>query len=109
MLIWAFLGLGPGAVLGNDFFSHPVFTEGEATLSVPSLWVWQIVFWFAGVFLVWWLAYPTRLSVLDRAPARPVDMAGAMRPLERPQAPAWIALLLDRVTRRAVRRDRKMT
>ena len=55
-LIWTFIALGPGAILGNSFFSSPMFLDGEAKLGVPSLWVWQIVFWFLGVLLVWWLA-----------------------------------------------------
>lgn len=99
-LIWAFLALGPGAILGNTFFSQPVFTEGEAALGVPSLWVWQIVFWFAGVFLVWWLAYRTGLSVLGDPVTRTLPLPGPARPLGRRAAPGWLALLVSRLTER---------
>ena len=56
-LIWAFFAVGPGAVLGNTFFSQAIFTTGETALGIPSLWAWQICFWFLGVLLVWWIAY----------------------------------------------------
>ena len=99
-LLWAFMAIGPGAILGNDFFSHPIFTEGDAALGVPSLWVWQVVFWFLGVLLVWWLAYPTRMAILDVPVTNTVDLVPPVGPLERPRVPAWIALLLDRLTLR---------
>ena len=41
-LLWVFFALGPGAILGNTFFGHPIFTEANLSLGVPSLWVWQI-------------------------------------------------------------------
>ena len=64
-LLWVFLALGPGAILGNSFFAHPVFTEADIALGVPSLWVWQAFFWIIGVLLVWWLAYRSRLSTVE--------------------------------------------
>ncbi|HXW29254.1 MAG TPA: hypothetical protein VEK55_07810, partial [Xanthobacteraceae bacterium] len=99
-LIWSFLALGPGAVLGNNFFSKPIFTEGEATLGVPSLWVWQIVFWLLGVLLVWWLAYRARMSIIDGVAWRRIDLDPPLGQLERGRAPPWIALLLARVAER---------
>ena len=66
-LLWVFLALGPGAILGNTFFAHPVFTEANLSLGVPSLWVWQASFWIIGVMLVWWLAYRSRLSTVEGA------------------------------------------
>lgn len=94
-LIWAFLALGPGAILGNTFFSQPIFTEGEAALGLPSLWVWQVLFWLTGVPLVWWLAWGSRLGLtgdegLRRLPGEPTTR----------RAPAWIAAGLARVTGR---------
>ena len=99
-LIWAFFALGPGAILGNDFFSHPVFSETEATLGVPSLWVWQILFWFVGVLLVWWLAYGGRLSVVEAGPLRTIDLGPSAGSLGAHRAPGWIRLLLTRVAER---------
>jgi Na+/proline symporter len=99
-LIWTFLALGPGAILGNSFFSKPMFTEGEATLGAPSLWVWQIVFWFVGVLLIWWLAYRGRLSIIENVALRRLDLDPPPDPLERRRAPRWIELLLARVAER---------
>jgi solute:Na+ symporter, SSS family len=98
-LIWIFLALGPGAILGNTFFAHPVFTEADLSLGVPSLWVWQASFWIIGVMLVWWLAYRSRLSTADGAfRARELQhlsgTAGAGR------QPRWIALLVARLSAR---------
>ena len=64
-LLWAFLALGPGAILGNTFFSRPMFFGGEIQIGLPSLWVWQIVFWIIGAMLVWWMAYQGKLSIYD--------------------------------------------
>jgi Na+/proline symporter len=95
-LIWAFLAIGPGAILGNTFFSQPIFTTGPAALGVPSLWVWQLLFWLLGVPLVWWLAYRSRLGFTTEAGLRQMSAD----PPERRVAPAWIAAGLARVTER---------
>lgn len=99
-LIWSFLALGPGAILGNNFFSKPIFVEGDAKLGAPSLWVWQIVFWLVGVLLVWWLAYRGRMSIIDNVALPRVELDPPPGPLERRRAPPWIALLLARVAER---------
>lgn len=99
-LIWAFLALGPGAVLGNTFFSQPVFTEGEATLGIPSLWVWQMLFWLIGVLLVWWIAYRCRLGMTTSEGLRRVDLGAPLSGMARRAAPAWIAKSLARVAER---------
>lgn len=93
-LIWAFFAVGPGAILGNVFFSQPIFTEGQAALGVPSLWVWQLLFWLIGVPLVWWLAYRSRLGVTSDEGLRRVDLGGGPDPA---RAPDWIASGLARV------------
>lgn len=95
-LIWAFFALGPGAILGNSFFSRPIFTEAEASLGLPSLWAWQLFFWLLGVPLVWWLAYRCRLGLTGDEGLRRLA-GGADRPL---RAPGWIAASLARVTGR---------
>ena len=96
VLIWAFFAIGPGAILGNTLFSQPIFAGGEAALGLPSLWVWQILFWLIGVLLVWWLAASARLGVTTTTGIRTVvladDAAG--------QTPGWIAAGLARVTGR---------
>lgn len=92
-LIWAFLALGPGAILGNSFFSQPIFAEGEASLGLPSLWAWQLFFWLLGVPLVWWLAYRCGLGLTGEAGLRPQH-----RDAPSTRAPGWIAASLQRVT-----------
>jgi len=99
-LVWAFFALGPGAILGNDFFSHPMFSDADTTLGVPSLWVWQVLSWFVGVLLVWWLAYGGRLSVIDAGVGRTVDLGSPTAPLGPRRPPRWITLLLARVAER---------
>lgn len=94
--LWAFFALGPGAILGNTFFSQPVFTAGEAALGVPSLWIWQLLFWLIGVPLVWWMAYAGRLGITSVESLRSVDIGAAP---ER-RAPLWIERGLQRLTGR---------
>ena len=99
-LIWAFLAMGPGAILGNSFFSHPVFSDDEAVLGVASLWVWQILFWFLGVLIVWWLAYGGGMSLLEPQTGRRIELAPVRQGMEKRRAPGWISRLLSRVVDR---------
>lgn len=99
-LIWAFLALGPGAILGNTFFSQPIFTEGTAALGLPSLWVWQLLFWLIGVPLVWWLGEPTRLGETSEDGLRAIRYAPPEDGSGGRTAPHWIAASIARVTER---------
>jgi Na+/proline symporter len=99
-LIWVFLALGPGAVLGNRFFSRPIFAGGEVKLGVPSLFVWQMVFWLIGVLIVWWLAYRGGMSVVDESPRRKIVLRPPADRFESPATPAWISRLLGRLAER---------
>ena len=98
-LLWVFLALGPGAILGNSFFAHPVFTEADIALGVPSLWVWQAFFWIIGVLLVWWLAYRSRLSTVEGA-FRPHELRHLLQVPGTRRQLRWIALLVTRLTAR---------
>jgi hypothetical protein len=100
ILIWAFFALGPGAILGNSFFSQPVFAGGAVALGMPSLLMWQLLFWLLGVVLVWWLAYPSRLSIIDRIPTRRLALKPPRNILEAPPRPVWITRLLGRIAAR---------
>lgn len=97
VLIWTFLALGPGAILGNTFFSRPVFSGAEVALGLPSLMAWQAAFWLIGVFLVWWLAYQTRMSVADDAVPRPASLDTQAPPPLGLDRPPWITRVLGRV------------
>ena len=98
-LLWVFLALGPGAILGNSFFAHPVFTEADIALGVPSLWVWQAFFWIIGVLLVWWLAYRSRLSTVEGT-FRPHELRHLRQVPRTRRQLRWIALLVTRLTAR---------
>lgn len=99
-LIWMFLALGPGAILGNTIFSWGLDAAGSSTPRVPSLLAWQIVAWLTGVFLVWWLAYQSRLSVTDASPARRIPLGVDPERLRSVHTPGWIAQGLGRLARR---------
>ncbi|MBC7737426.1 MAG: hypothetical protein H7245_09490 [Candidatus Saccharibacteria bacterium] len=86
--------VGPGAILGNTFFSPPIFTESAAASGLPSLWVWQILFWLVGVLLVWWLANLSKLGIASAEGLRRVELGGAADPRH---APDWIAAGVTRV------------
>jgi Na+/proline symporter len=62
-LAWLFFGIGPGAVIGNWIFGDP----GDAStwmFGMPSIWVWQILFWILGVGMMWFLAYKMEMSTM---------------------------------------------
>lgn len=99
-LLWAFFALGPGAILGNTFFSEPVFSGVVVAPGVPSLLIWQVLFWFVGVFIVWWLAYQGRLSIISDAPRHKIVLVPEVNPLFEPATTPWIARLLNRVSGR---------
>lgn len=99
-LLWSFFALGPGAILGNTFFSRPIFIDKDASLGVPSLWVWQAIFWIAGVLLVWWLAYRVRLSIVDVSSVRTRTLAGRQWSAGGSLQPKWIEVSLARLARR---------
>lgn len=103
-LLWAFLALGPGAILGNTFFSQAIFTSGEAALGVPSLWVWQLLFWFVGVLLVWWLAYSGGLSNGDEKKVRVFQFDDDNGLAQVRRTPSWIEQGLARVAGQSRRR-----
>lgn len=60
-IIFIFFGFGPGAVIGNELFGS---AKDPSTWSfgMPSIWVWQILFWSLFVGLAWFLAYKLGLS-----------------------------------------------
>ena len=97
MLLWGFLAYGPGAILGNTFFSEPIFTERSANLGIPSLWVWQILFWLLGVLLVWWFAYRVGLGRTSAERIKPITLGA---PEDR-RTPDWLAAGLERVVKKA--------
>ena len=96
-ILWGFLAYGPGAVLGNFFFSDPIFTDLKSVMGVPSLWVWQMLFWLFGVVLVWWVSYSIGYGHTHEVTGKPIRLG-------MPQAkrsPDWISSGLSRVVNRS--------
>jgi solute:Na+ symporter, SSS family len=62
-IIWFIFAIGPGAVVGNTIFGNP----NDATtwvFGMPSIWAWQIIWWFLGVCMMWLLAYKMEMSTM---------------------------------------------
>ncbi len=93
-IIWSFLAYGPGAVLGNTFFSDPIFTTLMPVLGVPSLWIWQILFWLIGVPLIWLLANLAGFGSVSQDRIKPITLGPP--PGQKP--PGWLAESLRRIT-----------
>ncbi len=73
-LIWLFFGAGPGQVLGNSFFGEPSAGYDEWILKIPSLWGYQLIWWFFGIGLIWFLASKMDLSTLPNKPIQANDL-----------------------------------
>ena len=54
-------GFGPGAIIGNELFGTPDDPTTWA-FGIPSIWVWQILFWSFFVGYTWFLAYKLEFS-----------------------------------------------
>ena len=92
-LTWGFLAYGPGAILGNTFFTKPIFTQVEAQLGIPSIWVWQILFWLLGLLIIWWLAFKVGFGRNSSTGLKSFKYLEA----EQRQTPRWMASALNRV------------
>jgi hypothetical protein len=62
-LAWIFFAVGPGAVIGNNFFGMSNGGAEAWVLGLPPIWAWQIVWWMLGVLMIWFLAYRMGMSV----------------------------------------------
>jgi SSS family solute:Na+ symporter len=63
-VIWLFFAIGPGAVLGNWIFGDPNHPN-DWLFGIPSIWIWQILWWILGVGMMAFLAYKMELSTLS--------------------------------------------
>ena len=61
VLVWFMFAQGPGAVFGNTIFGSPT-DPSTWTLGMPSIWLWQIIWWALGVAMMWFLAYKLEMS-----------------------------------------------
>jgi Na+/proline symporter len=60
-LAWFFFAIGPGCVIGNTIFGDPL-KPAEWLNGMPSIWIWQIVWWILGIGMMWFLAYKLEMS-----------------------------------------------
>ncbi len=57
VIFWFLFGFGPFAMIGNTLFSDPNTPATWAPFNLPSIWIWQLVFLFFGIFVMWFLAF----------------------------------------------------
>jgi Na+/proline symporter len=60
-LVWFFFAIGPGCVIGNTLFGSPLEPAGWIN-GMPSIWIWQIIWWILGIGMMWFLAYKLEMS-----------------------------------------------
>jgi hypothetical protein len=60
-LAWFFFAIGPGCVIGNTIFGNPL-KPAEWLNGMPSIWIWQILWWILGIGMMWFLAYKLQMS-----------------------------------------------
>jgi Na+/proline symporter len=58
---WFFFAIGPGCVIGNTIFGDPL-KPATWVNGMPSIWIWQIVWWILGIGMMWFLAYKLEMS-----------------------------------------------
>jgi Na+/proline symporter len=59
--VWYFFAIGPGCVIGNTLFGDPAKPATWAN-GMPSIWIWQIIWWLLGIAMMWFLAYKLEMS-----------------------------------------------
>lgn len=79
-LAWLFLAVGPGLVFGNYAFLR---ADGGWALGMPSLWAWSLLFWVAGLGLVWFLSYKMEMASPLAAEVPPYQPPPRLRPDQR--------------------------
>ena len=48
-------------LIGNELFGKPLNVESWS-FGIPSIWVWNILFWVLGILMVWFLAIKMEMS-----------------------------------------------
>jgi len=60
-LIWFMFAIGPFCVIGNTLFGDPL-KPATWINGMPSIWIWQIIWWILGIGMMWFLAYKLEMS-----------------------------------------------
>ena len=61
LTVWIFFAFGPGLMIGNELFGKTINVESWS-FGMPSIWVWQAIFWAMGILLIWFLAVKMEMS-----------------------------------------------
>ena len=76
---WIFFALGPGLLMGNELFGKSINVESWS-FGMPSIWVWNIVFWILGILLIWFLAIKMEMSTSpNKTIVSQVEDVGSLR------------------------------
>ena len=60
-VVWFLFAIGPFCVIGNTLFGDPT-RPAEWFLGMPSIWIWQLLWWLLGIYMMYFLAYKLRMS-----------------------------------------------
>ena len=60
-IIWFLFAIGPFCVIGNTIFGDPM-TPDQWFLGIPSIWLWQLLWWGLGIYMMYFLAYKLEMS-----------------------------------------------
>lgn len=73
IIVFAFwlIGIGPGSVVGNFLFGDPANPDTWWVLGLPSIWVWQLIWWIFGIFMMWFCCYKLEMSTV---PEREIEV-----------------------------------
>ena len=58
---WFLFAIGPFCVIGNSIFGDPLAPK-TWFLGMPSIWLWQILWWLLGIYMMYFLAYKLEMS-----------------------------------------------
>jgi solute:Na+ symporter, SSS family len=60
-VVWFLFAIGPFCVIGNTLFGDPM-NPPSWFMGMPPIWIWQILWWLAGVYMMYFLAYKCEMS-----------------------------------------------
>ena len=66
-IVWFLCAIGPFAVLGNE--SNP----NEWIWGIPTIWLWQIVWWIIGCVMMYLLAFKLQMSTVPAREVEPIN------------------------------------
>ncbi|MBK5944212.1 sodium:solute symporter family protein [Halorhodospira sp. 9621] len=61
---WWIFAFGPGALLGNWVFGDPTNPDTWWFFGLPSIWVWQLLWWVIGIYMMWFTCYKCEMSTV---------------------------------------------